>query len=308
MIEFHKLPGKPPMGPPAGFKPAMADIGNILRKTLDIAYANESPNQRLDIYLPEESDGPFPTLCYIHGGGFAIGDKQDDHLTPYLRALDRGWAVAAIEYRLSGEAIFPAAVLDVRQAVRFLKANSATYCIDSDRLCAIGGSAGGNLAAILCMNIPNGAFPGEGLADSYHENAFVVAAVDQFGPANFKTMDAQARANGISVVEHDTPTSAESSYLGIPVGQAAQTLCAQADPATYATKDMAPLLIQHGSADRLIPFQQSEQLFAALVSKGLGELVTFTPIEGADHEDQLFFTEQNMTVVLDFLDKHVKGS
>ena len=71
---------------------------------------------RLDIYLPDHGDGPFPIILHIHGGGFAIGDKRDIHLVPYLRALQRGYAVVSVNYRLSDEAIFPAAVMDVKAA------------------------------------------------------------------------------------------------------------------------------------------------------------------------------------------------
>ncbi len=91
--------------------PRMARIDGIARRALDVAYAQESPNQRLDVFLPAEGDGPFPALIYTHGGGFAFGDKRDDHLEPPLQALKQGIAVVAVEYRLSGEALFPAAVL-----------------------------------------------------------------------------------------------------------------------------------------------------------------------------------------------------
>ena len=98
---------------------------------------------------------------YVHGGGFACGDKRDGNLEGYLKCLRRGWALAAVEYRLSGEALFPAAVLDCRSAVRFLKANAEQYRLDPARFASIGGSAGGNLAAMLGMNVPNGVFPGQ---------------------------------------------------------------------------------------------------------------------------------------------------
>ena len=61
-----------------------ADVSQVRRKWLDIAYADTSPAQKLDLYLPEEGDGPFPVIAHIHGGGFAIGDKRDVHLLPLL--------------------------------------------------------------------------------------------------------------------------------------------------------------------------------------------------------------------------------
>lgn len=288
-------------------RPQMAQIDGISRKALDIPYAAESRNQRLDIYLPEAGDGPFPALIYTHGGGFAFGDKRDDHLQPLLRALDRGIAVVAVEYRFSGEAIFPAAVLDVRQAVRFVKAHAQQYSLDPSRLVAIGGSAGGNLAAMLGMNVPNGAFPGESAAACGGVQPDVLAAVDQFGPTDFKAMDVQARANGVSIADHDLPDSPESRYLGICVAKASAALCDQANPLTYAGERMARLLVQHGTADRLVPYQQSEELVGGLRRKGLGDRVQFTTLEGADHDDMRFATEENLEVVFDFISRVVWG-
>lgn len=98
---------KPPMGEfgiPGGFKPPMADISWVKRKFLDVPYDNKSPRQCFDLYLPDEGDGPFPLLVHIHGGGFAFGDKRDDHMNAYLTGVKRGYAVASVEYRVSGEA------------------------------------------------------------------------------------------------------------------------------------------------------------------------------------------------------------
>lgn len=292
---------------PNDLTPPMADISGIARKTLDLPYGSLSENQRLDVYLPEAGEGPFPALIYIHGGGFAMGDKRDGHLTPYLEALGRGIAVVAIEYRLSGEAAFPAAVLDARAAVRHVKAHAARLCLDAQRLIAIGGSAGGNLAAMLGMNIPNGAFPGETAVPQEAPQPFVLAAVDQFGPMDFKTMDAQARENGMGIAEHDLPQSPESKYLGMPVAQAPDALCERANPLSYAGARMAPMLVQHGTADRLVPCAQSEEFVRGLREKGLGDRVFLTLLEGAGHGDRRFGEEENQRVVFGFVQDVLAG-
>lgn len=282
-------------------RPSMTDVSWIERKYLDIPYAEESRAQRLDLFLPKEGEGPFPVLVYTHGGGFAFGDKRDDNLEAYLEGVRRGFAVAAIEYRLSGEAIFPAAVLDCREAVRFLKEHAKGYGLDPEHMVSIGGSAGGNLAAMLAMNVPNGAFPGEDAEKVYAQTPFVAAGVDQFGPANFKTMDDQARVNGISFADHDEPDSPESKYLGVTVPEAPDELCAAADPATYISENMAPLLVQHGTADQLVPEQQSLELVRKIKEK-LGEnRVEFVALEGAEHGDAMFGTKENMNLIFDFI-------
>ncbi len=316
-MEDRKMMGMPPIGdnppmgmpgaggPPPGWMPPMADISWVQRKYLDVSYGTESKAQCMDIYLPDEGEGPFPALIHIHGGGFAIGDKRDDHMDAYLKAIKRGMAAISIEYRLSGEAVFPAAVLDVREAVRFIRKHAAEYKIDADKLIAIGGSAGGNLAAMLAMNIPNGEFEGEKVAAAYDETPYIRLAIDQFGPMNFRTMDEQARANGISKVEHDEPFSPESKYLGMPLADAPDELIAKANPVTYAGSAMCPMLVQHGTADKLVPYEQSVEFVKAVNAKLGAGYVTFVTLEGADHEDKRFFAEENMKVVFDFIEKRL---
>ena len=302
--------GMPPFGgpggpPPAGFKPPMADISWVNRKFLDVPYDNKSPRQCFALYLPDEGEGPFPLLIHIHGGAFAFGDKRDDHMDAYLVGVKRGYAVASIEYRVSGEAKFPAAVLDCREAVRYMKAHAAEYKVDSEKLIVIGGSAGGNLAAMIGMNVPNGKFPGEEGRTDYLCEPTVKIAIDQFGPVRFETMTAQAIANGVSEVHPDPAMMPESKYLGHPLDKAPAELLIKAYPGTYASEAMAPMLVQHGTGDHLVPWAQSEEFVADLKAKGYGDRVEYIPLEGADHEDKRFFREENMNLVFAFIEKHL---
>ncbi|MGM9538202.1 MAG: alpha/beta hydrolase fold domain-containing protein [Candidatus Onthomonas sp.] len=300
------LGGKPPKGsggPPPGFQVKLADISWVQRKELDVAYASQSPAQRLDLYYPQEGEGPFPVLLHIHGGGFGMGDKRDDHMDTYLKLLDLGIAVGSIEYRLSGEALFPAAVLDCREAVRFLRRNAAQYKLNPDKIGVLGGSAGGNLAALLGMNIPNGQFPGEETL-TLEGSCEVCLAVDQFGPIDFRHMDDQARANGVSFADHDQPGSAESSYMGGPLPELSDEWLAKADPTTYINEGMAPLLVEHGCMDKLVPFAQSVNFVHAIYQKlGQGR-VEFVPLPNADHEDREYSSEWNLNVLRRWLKAH----
>ncbi|MCD8007736.1 MAG: alpha/beta hydrolase fold domain-containing protein, partial [Clostridiales bacterium] len=283
----------------------MPDISWVKRKFLDVPYASQSYAQRLDLYLPEEGEGPFPLVVHMHGGGFGMGDKRDDHMDTYLKGLAHGYAIASVEYRLSSEAIFPAAVLDCREAFRFLRKNAAQYSIAPDRICALGGSAGGNLAAILGMNIPNGQFPGEeGM--TFDGDCSVQAAIDQFGPMDFRPMDDQARANGVSFADHDEAASAESSYMGGPLPTLSDEWLAKANPATYISDAMAPMLVEHGCMDRLVPFMQSVNFVNAIYQKLGDGRVEFVPLPNADHEDKEYSSEWNLNVLWGWLDKHLK--
>lgn len=304
------LDGMPPIGgdkkpfDPTTFVPPMADISWVKRKYLDVPYGS-SKSQTIDIYLPEEGEGPFATVIHIHGGGFEIGDKRDDHMDAYLNGLHRRLAVCSIEYRKSGEAKFPAAVLDVREAIRFLREHAKEYSLDPEKFGLIGGSAGGNLCAMLAMNVPNGEFPGEDKNAVSQAEPFVKTAVCQFGPMHFSTMEEQAKKNGISEVHEDTRRMPESKYLGVNIPDAPEELVAQASPATYASDAMCPILVQHGTKDHLVPFEQSKEFVDAVVEKAGEEKVTYVPLEGADHEDKMFTTDPNMTLVWEYLEKHL---
>lgn len=282
----------------------MADISWVKRKFLDVPYGTESENQRFDIYLPEKGDGPFPLLVHIHGGAFEVGDKREDHLEAYLDRIKHGYVVASLEYRFSGEAKFPAAPLDCREAIRYIRSHAKEYCVDVDRIAVIGGSAGGNLAAMVGMNVPNGAFPGEEGRTGFSCEPEVQVAIDQFGPVRFETMQAQAKANGISKVFPDMEMAPETRYLGISPDKATKELLAASYPASYASERMAFLLILHGTQDRLVPCAQSEEFARGLRDAGFGHKVVYTPLEGADHDDKRFYKGENLNRVFDFIEAH----
>ena len=303
--------GMPPLGgphdgfgPPPGWMPPMADISWVKRKFLDVPYGNESKQQCFDLFLPDEGDGPFPLFVHIHGGGFAFGDKRDDHMDAYLLGIKRGYAVASLEYRLSGEAKFPAAALDCREAIRYIKTHAAEYCVDPNRIAVLGGSAGGNLAAMVGMNVPNGSFPGEE-GKTFSCEPAVQVCIDQFGPVRFETMRDQAIANGVSEVHPNTAMMPESKYLGVDLSEAPAELLKASYPGTYASKAMAPMLVQHGTGDHLVPWAQSEEFVKDLQQRGFGHKVEYIPLPGADHEDKRFTAPENTEVVFAFIEKHM---
>lgn len=299
MPNERKSMGKPPLSA----MPPLVDVSFVKRSFLDIKYG-ESKAQVLDLFLPDEGEGPFPLVIHIHGGGFALGDKRDGHVRTLLNLIKKGYAFASINYRLSDEAIFPAAVIDCREALRFIKSKASFFHIDPSRIATIGGSAGGNLSAMLAMEIPNGNF--------YQEKApldgvtpFIKMAIDWFGPTDFLLMDKQANENGISFSDHHEPYSAESGYMGKPLLEADPKICALANPMNYISKEMAPLFIEHGQMDHLVPFQQSEIFYNALLKAGLENKVKFHPLPSADHEDKQFDSDENMSLVYSWLKENL---
>jgi acetyl esterase/lipase len=288
----------------ASFHIPTADVSHIRRKWLDIACANTSQAQKLDLYLPEEGKGPFPVIVHIHGGGFAIGDKRDIHVLPLLRGLDRGYAVASVNYRLSGEAIFPAGLQDVKAAVRWLRANSEQYQLDGERIVAWGGSAGGYYAAMLCLTAHVADLDDLSLGNA-EVSCHIQAAVDWFGPTDFSRMDAQLAESDLGLPDHGEAHSPESRFMGAPLAEIPEQV-QRANPLSYVHPGIPPILIQHGRIDPMVPVQQSMILAQRLAEVVGPDSFEFDVLENAGHGDPLFETEDNVKRVFQFLDRYLK--
>ncbi|MCX8031849.1 MAG: alpha/beta hydrolase [Thermoleophilia bacterium] len=282
-----------------------ANVSHIRRKWLDIPYASQSPSQALDIYLPDGGDGPFPVIFHIHGGAFAFGDKRDAAVEPFLTALEQGYAVVSANYRLSGEAVFPAALKDLKTALRWLRARAGEFKLDRGRVAACGPSAGGYFVAMLCLTAGIEEFEGRELGYP-NESSAVQAAVDWFGPTDFLTMDEQLAASGLAstFTFHSLPDSPESLFLGASVEEAPD-LARKASPITYLRPDMPPLLVQHGRLDNVVPYQQSVELVEAIRNQVGPEQVEFDLFDEAGHMDPLFMTAENMARVFSFLNQRL---
>lgn len=305
--------GMPAGAPPAGGMPGGAGAfgaGSSFTATpayADVAYASTSATQQLDIYLPA-GDGPFPVVVNLHAGGFKFGDKGMIPGTLGTALLEAGYAVVGVNYRLSGEAPFPAAVLDVRAAVRFLRANAAEYKLDPDRIAAFGQSAGGNLAAMLGTAGESTAFDDASLGNPEVSSA-VQAVVNWFGPTDFGQMDAQAAAQGCAASEqtHGEASSFESAYLGAPVATSPE-LVAQANPISYIDGTEPPFLVQKGEQDCTVAVENTKMLADALQAAGV--TAEYDLLAGVGHGDTgstpVFEGEENIQRVLAFLDAHLK--
>lgn len=271
---------------------------------MDLPYASISQAQQLDIYLASNGDGPFPVILHLHGGGFAIGDKRDIHILPILQGLQRGYAVVSANYRLSGEAVFPAGLQDIKAAIRWLRANQREYHLDGNRIAAWGGSAGGNYAAMLCLTGDVAELNDLSLGNPEYP-CDIQAAVDWFGPTDFLKMDEQFIESGLGLPNHSQTDSPESRYIGARIVDVPDKV-QRANPITYIYGDMPPILIQHGRMDALVPVQQSMIFVQKLEELVSHERFQFNILEKAGHGDPLFETEENMSKVFQFIDRYLK--
>lgn len=255
----------------------------------DLAYTSVPRRLALDLYTPAGTP-PFPVVVWIHGGSWVSGVRDIFPGHPALRLRDRGYAVATIDYRLVPEGFFPAQSHDCKAALRWLRGNADRYGLDRNRIAAWGASAGGHLAALLGTG--GGLAALEDLSQGHPgESSRVQAVVDWFGPADYRLADAQQQLTA-------------ALLLGCPIA-----LCpdkaALASPVSHVDGADPPFLIQHGTADRVVPIDHSESLHGELLAAAVRS--TLTRLDGAGHATAEFLTAENLARIDAFLDAELRG-
>ncbi|MGA2000669.1 MAG: alpha/beta hydrolase [Terriglobales bacterium] len=251
----------------------------------DVEYANIvgfRPLQ-LDLYTHERSGAQArPLVIWIHGGGWNRGDSRTSaafaNFPAVLASLAaRGYVVASINYRLSGEARFPAAIQDVKAAIRYLRANAAQFGIDPARVILWGGSAGGHLAALAATSCGVAAFepskstgrsPTKATASAVDPPVFdcVQGAVIWYGVFDFATISS-------SRISH------VADFLGCHPRDCLEA-AALASPVSHITPSGPPMLLIHGTADKTAPLKQSEEMAERLRKAGVPVETLFIPDVG----------------------------
>jgi len=222
----------------------------------------------LDIYNPlEPIVSPMPAVIWIHGGGWRGGGKfpsRVDSLAKY------GFFCVSIDYRLSGEAQFPAAVEDAKCAVRWLRAHAAEYNIDPDRIGVWGGSAGGHLSLMVACADEDASLEGNGGWAEYSSR--VAAVCSYWGPADF--------TNWPEIATATARDKAPYQFLGGTLEEI-PAVWELASPLYHVSADDPPLLMIHGELDPVVPIAQSEIMLEAYRQAGLE--ATLIEIRGAGH-------------------------
>lgn len=262
---------------------------------MDLAYADDSPRNVLDLYIPEAADTP-PIVMFMHGGGFSRGDKASPRGLQEL--IDAGIAVASMNYRLSDTDIWPAQLHDIRNAFAFLRANGKRYGYDNERIASFGNSAGGHFSAIAAIVMAE------------NPETKLAASVVWYPPVDFTTMDADIAATGVEPRSgrNAAPDSPESGLIGATVGENRE-LALAASPLTYlaalpAETQLPPMLIMHGAADPLIGRGQSGRLFYALLNHQGAQTLEYVLLPHGTHGGGDFEKPETIQRVIEFLQSH----
>ena len=245
---------------------------------LNVPYASP-PGFRpllLDLHVPGDGvTSPRPVVVYAHGGGFQVGTKA---MGGWRFLLDAGYAVASVDYRLSGECRFPGPVHDVAAAVRWVRANAAAYALDPGRVAGFGSSAGGYLIAVVALASADAELTGA-LGPTPGESCALSAVVDHYAPTDFLRLDDDAPGDVMEL--SNAPGTSASRFLG------------------FVASD------RPGDADRRVGLGQSRRLHTALREQGAqAELIV---VPGADHADPKIDEAPVRAATLGFLATALRG-
>jgi arylformamidase len=265
---------------------------NILFET-GIEYANpDSQHLQLNIARPKQSDHLLPCVLCIHGGGFRAGNR-DSYNPLLLKLAGRDYVAVATSYRLAPKYQFPAAIFDVKTAVRWLKANAGVYQIDPDRIGVTGDSAGGHLAQFLGVTADVKQFEGD--EGNYAQSTRVACVVNRYGPSDF------TKSYGKSV----DAAEVLPLWLGGNL-ETAREKHVLSSPLNWVTPASAPTLILHGTDDKYVAYEQGVWMRDRL--KSCGVHVEMLTLEGAGHGFKGTDAERAEAAMFAFFDNQLKNS
>jgi len=242
-------------------------------KDIEYGRAGEA-SLKLDVFVPD-GPGPFPTAVLVHGGGWEGGDKQT-YITYIFEPLSQaGFTWFSIDYRLAPAHPFPAAVDDVRRAIRFVKENAARYKVDPHRLALIGESAGGHLVSYV--------------AARHDPRSSVNAVVSFYGIHDFVAFTAHHGGTQKNMRQFLEVERLKFDSVAKLIG---------ASPIAFVNASMPPFLFIHGTQDKSVPFQQSVDMCDAMKAKAVAcEIMPVEAGHGMDHwepDPKLHFYKQQM--------------
>ena len=238
----------------------------------------------LDLYLPAPGTASGAAIVYLHGGGWAVGTRRrfgraflSWSPTPLDLLAQTGFVVATVDYRLSGEACFPAQLHDAKAAIRWLRGNAGSLDVDPARVVAWCESAGGHLAVLAGLTAERVELEGH-VGDHLDQSSAVCGVIDWYGPMNLLTIGSQHLPD--SEKRPDDAESWESSMVGAPL-QTDPSRTQVASPISYVQAGAPPIQIHHGTDDGQVPFAQSMEFVEA--HREAGGDVELIVVDGSDH-------------------------
>jgi acetyl esterase/lipase len=250
----------------------------------DAWYGHVTRDLRMNIVYPQDEHKQYPCIVWICGGAWMQMNKGA-HMAYLTDLARRGFVVASVDYRLSHEAPFPGALIDIKAAIRFLRARAKRYSIDINRFGVMGESAGGYLAAMIALTGGKEFEQGEYLDQS----SAVQAACPWYMPCDLVGM---AKATGIRLPFFNGDID-DVEYSGF------------INPVSYITPKAPPFLLLHGTDDQTVPFMQSEIIYDALTAQKIDTKLVILKDEG--HAGPQFFQRPVWEIIAQFFKDKLKN-
>lgn len=241
------------------------------------------------------ADRRFPLIVFVQGSAWL---KQEMYNLPQLaQMVKRGYIVAIVEYRPSTVAAFPAQIADTKSAIRFLKKNADQYNIDASKIVLWGDSSGGHTVLMTAVTLDRNQYDDEGQDKA---PISLKAVVDFYGPTEISKMNKEP-----STWDHMSAKSPEGLFIGGVNVLDNPERVKPTIPMGYLSKDqrLPPILIIHGSKDRLVPFGQSVMMYDAL--KKFDKEAVMYQLKGADHGGTPFWSSDMLNLVDAFIRRHL---
>ena len=273
------------------------DLNEFPRLHRRIPYGTHE-RQRMTVFLPEEGDGPFPAVMFLHGGGWEAGHFEDSQIKPLLPALAEGVAVIGCGYRLMPDAGFPDDLFDVKAALAFLNEKGPDFGVDPARLMIAGASAGAMLALTAAFSEEMPPYCG----DHYGKLPRLRGCIDFYGPTDFSMEDEHYRESGTPrMLPPAAPGRHPAERLLNADASANPSVLRLISPVAFVHPNIPPVLILHGRYDPMVSSLQSQELHDAICricGEGRSRLVLS---DDTTHADSAYEEEPYSSVILDFI-------
>ncbi|OJF02953.1 esterase [Weissella confusa] len=281
-----------------------AETDYIKQQWHDVAYM-DGDRHSMDIYLPNDGQGPFPVIVDIYGGGLIFGDKSSHKLEPALRMLDKGYAVVSVDYSLIHQKDFPFQIYEIKAALRFLRAHAGEYQLDMDRVALMGESSGAHLAVMTGVSASVDALQNPFMGDNNNQPETVNAIIAMYGPYAFDQFVSQFEESGVTpkYAETGTAESFEGQMFNKQAPKDVPQRVKNYNPEMYFNDQMPPILAFAGTADAVVPYQQTVNMIDAARQYVPEEKAVLHLVEGTGHGPASYMTPELTDEKIAFLEK-----
>ena len=268
----------------------LMDDSKYKNKLVDVVYGKRTEEERLDIFYPDQGEGPWPVFIEVHGGAWYFGQKRSVEFAPFLAGLERGFACVSLGYTLSPRGHYPLPVVEIKSAIRYLRKHAEAYHLDPDRIVLWGGSAGAHLAALAAVSCDTG-YLEEDLSGNEGFSAKPEVLVLWYGCFDYEK-------NGRLLEDW-----IYQNFFGAEDLTQISRELKLSSPLAHITSQACPTLLQHGLEDSVVPCQQSVGYYDALVRAGAAQGCRLELIPDCDHADAKLFSRDNVEKMFAFAEE-----